>query len=403
MDQCHLRVQRAGAEVGGRAALAEHAGFGIEHRKVGGETGLVALHRHVVGLFGRQLRLGLLGLLPRDGLQAADLVGHVANGGDDGAVVGFDGGVQVSRLAAQVGAQAAGVEQRQADGGAHAVLLAAGLEQPVQADAGQAGKGDEVDVGIELCRRAGHVLRGGVDAPARGRNVGTPAQQVGGHRGGQRHGLHRLQARAQRGQRVRRLRAECGQRVARQRDLLVQRLDLLARFGQRAFALAQLETGVEPGLHALADERQDLIALRQRTGRDLALFDQPRQRHVAARDRTGEQLARGQHLGLRGTLAAQRGLQRSLVATEEVELPRRIGLQRARGFHRPGQRRQVQAIGGKALARQVERTIYLQAVGRLGDFHRSLGPAQASLRELEVGVAGQRTLDQVGQCRVAQA
>jgi hypothetical protein len=55
-----------------------------------------------------------------------------------------------------------------------------------------------------------------------------------------------------------------GQRVAGELHLFLQRFDLLARFGQRAFALAQFQRGVEAGAHALAHQLQLLFALRQR-------------------------------------------------------------------------------------------------------------------------------------------
>jgi hypothetical protein len=52
--------------------------------------------------------------------------------------------------------------------------------------------------------------------------------------------------------------------VLLQRDLLVERFDLLARFGQAAFALAQFEAGVEAGGDAVAHELEGFVALGQR-------------------------------------------------------------------------------------------------------------------------------------------
>ena len=63
------------------------------------------------------------------------------------------------------------------------------------------------------------------------------------------------------------------ERVARERDLLVDRLDLLARLGQRAFALALLDGGVDAGADALADQAEELLALAERALEDVALLE----------------------------------------------------------------------------------------------------------------------------------
>ena len=114
------------------------------------------------------------------------------------------------------------------------------------------------------------------------------------------------QPRRQRVAGVGRQRGERGERMAGQRDLLVDRFDLLARLGQRAFALAQLDGGVEAGREALADQREDLVALRQRALQHVALLDQAGQLHVVARDVDGEQHARGGGIGLGRALGADR-------------------------------------------------------------------------------------------------
>ena len=71
--------------------------------------------------------------------------------------------------------------------------------------------------------------------------------------------------------------------MTRQRDLLLDRFDLLARLRAQAFALAQLDRGVEAGGDALARQREHLLALRERALQDLALLDRTRELHVGAR------------------------------------------------------------------------------------------------------------------------
>ncbi len=81
------------------------------------------------------------------------------------------------------------------------------------------------------------------------------------------------------------------------RDLLVERFDLLARLRQAAFALAQFEAGVEAGGHAVAHQLERFVALRQRALGDGELVVQARPLKVAARH-----VAREQHAGSIGML-----------------------------------------------------------------------------------------------------
>src|ERR1019366_9554723 len=59
----HLRVENAGTQIDREAALREHVGLGIEDGEIRGEAGTIALHRHVVGGFGRRQGVALLALL----------------------------------------------------------------------------------------------------------------------------------------------------------------------------------------------------------------------------------------------------------------------------------------------------------------------------------------------------
>jgi hypothetical protein len=167
---------------------------------------------------------------------------------DDAAVVAGDRRVEVGGAAREVGAQPPRIEDRQADRRADAVLRAARLQQPVEAEGRQADEGDEVDVRIELRLRGGDVAGRRLDAPARGDDVGATAEQVGGTMLGQRarRAPRRAAAPARRRRRAARRRARRGH-GRRQRDLLVDGFDLRPRLRQRAFAEVELGGGVEAG------------------------------------------------------------------------------------------------------------------------------------------------------------
>ena len=89
--------------------------------------------------------------------------------------------------------------------------------------------------------------------------------------------VQRRQRRRERLEALRRLGQQRRQRVARERDLLVDGLDLLARLGPRALALAQLDGGVEAGADALPRQREDFFALRESALQNGALLDQARE------------------------------------------------------------------------------------------------------------------------------
>ena len=126
-------------------------------------------------------------------------------------------------------------------------------------------------------------------------DVGTAAEQVGRQRCGQRLSIVSVSEPRRQACRARSAAARVSAASAwrASADLLVERFDLLARLGQRALALAQLDGGVEPGLHALADQAEQLVALRQRAQRDLALLEQAGELQIGAGDVARQQHARG--------------------------------------------------------------------------------------------------------------
>ena len=152
----------------------------------------------------------------------------------------------------------------------------------------------------------------------------------------------------------------------------LERLDLLARLGQAAFALAQFEAGVEAGGDAVAHQLQRFLALRQRALGHGQLVAQARPLDVAARDVAGEQDAGGIGIGGGGVGAADRGIERRAVLAEEVELPAAVELQRAGLLDRAAERRRVDVVVAELLAREIERAVDLRLVGRLGDGDRGL-------------------------------
>jgi len=182
--------------------------------------------------------------------------------------------------------------------------------------------------------------------------------------------------------------------MAGEGDALVERLDLLARLRQRAFALAELHVGVQSCAHAVADQRERLLALRERALGHRALIEQARKLHVDRGDPAGEQQARGLQLGPCSTLAAQRGLQLGTLAAEEIQLPGGGGLHRAAVVGRTRQRRWQQAVLAVALARGVGGPVHLRPLGRAGAGDRRAGAFQPGLGRLQVGMIGQRAVDQ---------
>ena len=264
----------------------------------------------------------------------------------------------------------------------------------------QADEGDQVDVRIELRPSRGDVAGRGLDAPARGADVGAAAQQVGRHlRPAAAIGLQR---RAARRQRVERRRAAATTSAASawrvERDLLVERLDLLARLGQ-----ARLRPGAarrwcrgrrrRAGGSARASRRAaPASAARPRAARSSA-----GQLHVAARD-VGSRAAcaRPRHRPRR------RARRRSRPRARRGCVPKKSSSQRAvePAACRWSLRSSRPAAAGRGRARVKRWRVASSAPLTCGPRRRrraGIRPRrarQARLRDLQVRVAGQRPLDQ---------
>ena len=283
-----MRVQCAGGQVHSGAALAQHAGFGRQHIEVVAQPGLVTLHGNVVGRLGRRLRSALLGLLAGNGLNAGKLVACVMHRVNHCGVVAFHRRVQLSRLAAQVGAQAASVKNRQTQRGTHADLLAARRKQTVQSDAGKPRKRDQVDVGIKLGFGVVDITGRGFDPPAGGCHVGAATQQICWDGRRQRHTVNGTLGHQQRSQGGVGLGDQGRQRMAAQHDLLLQLLNLQPCLRQAAFALAQLQPRVQASAHTVSHQLQGFLPLGQCALGHPHLLVQAQQAEIGARDLAGQ-------------------------------------------------------------------------------------------------------------------
>ena len=185
--------------------------------------------------------------------------------------------------------------------------------------------------------------------------------------------------------------------MARQHDLLLQRFKLQARFGQAAFALAQLKRGVQPGGHAVLHQFQRFGALGQGALGQPGLFIQTQPVEVSSGHLTGQKQTRGLPVCLHCAGSAQRCIQRSAVLAEKIKLPAAGKLDRAVGDCRTRQRRRHQTGFGVALTGDVQLPTDLRHIGCAGGIHSRLGTGQTRLRHLQAGVVGQRLGDQTAQ------
>ena len=165
--------------------------------------------------------------------------------------------------------------------------------EPVEPQRRQADERHQVDVGIELGALRGDVAGGGLDAPARGDDVGAAADEIGGNDVGDRDRAQRRQRRRERVEALRRLGEQGGERMARQ-----------ARSAPRSprSAGASRDAGPRSGAarprcrgrrrRAGASARTSPRAARARAAATSRCSTSTRQLHVGARDVDGEQDAR---------------------------------------------------------------------------------------------------------------
>ncbi|MNZ80858.1 hypothetical protein D3C78_995080 [compost metagenome] len=207
-------------------------------------------------------------------LTADQLVGNVLQRADDRLVVVRHGHVIARRGHTQLRAQAAAVEDRQADGRPDVVVeLAPGKEFQRPATGGheaqapdQVNVGEETGVGdVDTTRLRGHL-------PAAGDHVGALADQLGrqGRRQFQRGGEGQAGALDLRAL-TRPLARQRGQLVAGKGDFFVQAIQLAVGFGQRCFGLADLKMSADTAVQAALGQSQDLLLLLQLGLDDVAL------------------------------------------------------------------------------------------------------------------------------------
>ena len=271
-----------------------------------------------------------------------------------------------------------------------------------QANAGEAGERHQIDVGIEQGFRVDHLIGRRLDAPARRRNISPPTEQVGRNGGSDYCFFNSSLRRWNKGLSAICLPSQRCQRIARQGHLLQQGFQLQARFGQPAFALAQLQSGVEPGADAVTHQRQCFCALCQRAPRHDSLLIQTHQLEIRARHLACQQHTGGVGIRLCGIGAAQRRLQRRAILAEKVELPTGTELGRTAFSNAPCQWRRNRAVGGVPLARQVKLAIELRQTCGAGQITRCLRSGQPRLSQLQAGVVLQRLIDQTVERLVAK-
>ena len=114
-------------------------------------------------------------LLALQRLHGGNRVARLLDGIEHGAVVLGDGGVEIGLFAAQLGAQALAVEDRQAQRRRDAHLARAALQQIIQTQRVQAHKGGQIHIGVEVGPGGFNALRGRFHAPARGNHIGAAA------------------------------------------------------------------------------------------------------------------------------------------------------------------------------------------------------------------------------------
>src|SRR5258706_5507360 len=142
--------------------------------------------------------------------------------------------------------------------------------------------------------------------------------------------------------------------MPRQRNCLVDGFDLRARFGERTFALSQLDIAVQSTLHPLAYEIQELLALLQRSDGDVALGHQTRQSNVALGNARRDNDSRASGVSLRRARRADRGVEGSVILAEQVWLPTRARAQGGTGHGAGAQRRRIDAFLAESLARDIK-------------------------------------------------
>ena len=116
------------------------------------------------------------------------------------------------------------------------------------------------------------------------------------------------------------LAGERGELVARERDLLLDLRDALARRRDRCLGLLQLDLGVEARSEALPREVEDRLALVERRPREVELVEGVAELRVSVCDGGGEQQPRRKGVHLGGARLAERGVVRGAVLAPEVDL-----------------------------------------------------------------------------------
>ncbi|CUI34020.1 Uncharacterised protein [Achromobacter sp. 2789STDY5608621] len=255
-----------------------------------------------------------------------------------------------------------------------------------QAQALQAGKGLQVDIGIELGLGRVDAAVGRVQALAPGQHVRAQAQQARGQRrrqGGV--GAQRQPGAPQRVGVARRLARQRGQRVALARDLAVQRVDLGIALRQAAARLGDRDVAAQAGLAARLVQVQQLalpfaLLLRQLVQAEGGVQAQVGRRDALLQRQLRIGMGQGRAFGIQPG-----GVDQRAPFAPDIQAQAQRGQQRTAAAGVVGVGRAVGVVAGVAIGADAGAGIQRRLARRVGVAERGFGLAQPRLRGADAG------------------
>ncbi len=194
---------------------------------------------------------------------------------------------------------------------------------------------------------------------------------------------------------------ECLELAFGLRALGLQLHDALARRRRVGVERREVRTRGEAGAHAARLAFDEGPALGLERLRDVQVLVGGLPLEVAFRDAGGQRRGGGLCVGMRGSGAAERGVERLAVAAPEVEVVREVEREVAAGARRAGDRRRIEAVLRIALAGGLAVECEAGTGGGFGLAGGSVGLAHARLRDGHRRRVLQREGDEAVQLRVA--